>query len=103
MIRQFLYNTLGLLNRVITPGTQKCHMVFDYNYSTYQTGTCNLSHIEGWCQIIGPKNKAFGKEKGQIHLPGFNPSTCDKNQVSQEFSELISTETYGISTVLRSG
>jgi len=27
------------------------------------------------------------------------PATCDKNQVSQEFSELISTVLYGISQV----
>ncbi len=31
MIREFLYNTPGLLNRVITPGTQKDHITFNYN------------------------------------------------------------------------
>ncbi len=63
MIRQALYNTPGRQIRVITPGTQKYHIMFDYNYCIFQTGACNLSHIEGWCQIIGPKNAVLGNLK----------------------------------------
>ncbi len=28
-----------------------------WNYCIFQMDTCNLSHIEGWCQILGPKNE----------------------------------------------
>ncbi len=40
-------------------------MMFGYNYCIFQTGACNLSHIEGWCQIIGPKNAGLGNLKGK--------------------------------------
>jgi hypothetical protein len=37
------------------------------------------------------KNGGFGELKGGIHAIRLTPLSCDKNHLSQEFSELIST------------
>ncbi len=36
-----------------------------WNYCRYHIDTCNLSHIEGWCQIIARKNAVLGNLQGK--------------------------------------